>query len=126
MFSFLIGVPIVSADNGLRNTIGSVFGVSTKYIGGSGDDAFINNPETRIYLLIGQVIQIILSLLTVFFFVLIIYGGFLWMTAAGNDDQVAKARKLIIRGISGFVLVLLGLGITFLILSVIEAQLIIL
>ena len=44
------------------------------------------------------------------------------MTAQGNDEQVKKAQKILTRGIVGFIIVVLGLGITFMIMSVLEAQ----
>ena len=42
---------------------------------------------------------------------LIVYGGFLWMTAAGNDDAVSKAKKIMIAGVIGLVIVLSAFAI---------------
>ena len=38
--------------------------------------------------------------------IIILWGGFLWMTAAGDDSKVDKAKKLIISGIVGIVIIL--------------------
>ena len=62
--------------------------------------------------IIGQVIKVFLSFLGVIFFLLVIYGGFLWMTAGGNTDQVAKARKIIINATIGLAIVLFAYAIT--------------
>lgn len=41
----------------------------------------------------------------VLFIVQVIHGGFLWMTASGNEDQVSKARDKIINGTIGAAIV---------------------
>jgi len=61
--------------------------------------------------IIGVVIGVILSLLGVVFLILIIYGGILWMTAAGNEDKVGEAKKIIVAGIIGLVIILASWGI---------------
>jgi len=43
---------------------------------------------------------------------LVIYGGFLWMTARGNEQQVTKAKDLIISAVIGLVIVLAAYAIT--------------
>lgn len=64
----------------------------------------------------GDIIRIILSFLGVIFLLLIIYGGFLWMTAQGNDTQVDKAKKIIINSTIGITIVLLAYAITWFII----------
>lgn len=44
---------------------------------------------------IAVIVRIVLSLLGIFFLILIIMGGFQWMSAAGNEETVTKARKRI-------------------------------
>lgn len=41
----------------------------------------------------------------------IIYGGYLYMTAAGNPEQVDKAKKVLIYAIIGIVVALLTVAI---------------
>lgn len=41
----------------------------------------------------------------------IIYGGYLYMTAAGNPEQVDKAKKVLFYAIIGIVVVLLTVAI---------------
>ena len=55
---------------------------------------------------IKNVINILLGLLGVIAVLIILYGGFMWMTAAGNEDKVEKAKKLIISGIIGIIIIL--------------------
>lgn len=61
---------------------------------------------------VGVIIGALLSFIGVLFMILIIYGGLLWMTARGNDQQVEKAKKLIIQAIIGLVIVLSAYAIT--------------
>ena len=61
---------------------------------------------------IGQIIGIILSFLGIIFFVLVIYGGFLWMTAAGSEEQVGKAKKIIVYAAIGIIIILSAYVIT--------------
>lgn len=60
----------------------------------------------------GQIVGVLLAFLGVIFLVLMIAGGIMWMTAAGNDSRVATARKLIIAAIIGLVIVLSAYAIT--------------
>ena len=53
-----------------------------------------------------SIIQIILSFLGILAVIIILWGGFIWMTAAGDEGKVDKAKKLIISGIVGIVIIL--------------------
>ena len=55
---------------------------------------------------IARIINVALSLLGVVAVVIILAGGFKWMTAGGNEDKVAEARKLIFAGIIGLAIIL--------------------
>jgi len=55
---------------------------------------------------IAQIIRAILGFLGVVAVVIIIWGGFLWMTSGGETEKVGKARKFIIMGIVGLAIVL--------------------
>ncbi|MBI5254565.1 hypothetical protein HY932_02180 [Candidatus Falkowbacteria bacterium] len=62
--------------------------------------------------LIGKIISVILGLLGTVLLVLIIYAGWLWMSAGGEPKQVDKAKEYIKNAIMGLVLVLLAYAIT--------------
>ncbi len=55
---------------------------------------------------IAEVINVIIGFLAIISVVIMLWGGFRWMTAGGNDDAVAQAKKIIIAGIIGLVIVL--------------------
>ena len=58
------------------------------------------------------IINPLLSLVGVIFLVLMIYGGFLWMTAGGNSGQVDKAKNILITAIIGTVIIAAAYAIT--------------
>jgi hypothetical protein len=61
---------------------------------------------------VAQIIRIILGFLGIIFIVLIIYAGLLWMTSAGNEDKIEKAKKIISAAIIGVVIIFLAYAIT--------------
>ena len=58
-----------------------------------------------------SVINVVLGFLGIIAVVLIIVGGFMWMTAAGNDEKIGTARKIMTAGAIGLVIVLAAFGI---------------
>jgi len=63
----------------------------------------------------GQIVGFILSFIGILFLILTVYAGIMWMTANGNEEQVRKARTLIINAIIGIVIVFAAYAITSLI-----------
>lgn len=52
----------------------------------------------------------------IIFFVVISIGGYFWMTARGSEEQIGKAKKFIINGFFGLLIVFLSYGLVFVIL----------
>lgn len=61
---------------------------------------------------IGSLIQVALGLLGIVFLVLILYAGFLWMTARGEKDNVEKAQKLMTQAVIGLVIIIAAYAIS--------------
>ena len=76
-----------------------------------------SNADTKFNTVFSIIIRTILSLLGIVFLVLMIYGGFLWMTARGNESQVTKARDLLTAAMIGLGIVIGAYAITYFILS---------
>lgn len=68
--------------------------------------------ESELQNIVGIAIGAALTLVGLFFLILMVYAGFLWMTARGESDQVDKARKIIVGSIIGLVIVLSAYAIT--------------
>ncbi|MDD5040321.1 MAG: hypothetical protein PHY34_04190 [Patescibacteria group bacterium] len=58
-----------------------------------------------------NIIQWILGFLGLIAVIFILYGGFMWMTAAGNEDRVSTAKKIITSAVIGLIVVLLAWAI---------------
>ncbi|MBU0625044.1 hypothetical protein KKF05_01735 [Patescibacteria group bacterium] len=71
----------------------------------------------QVPIIIGSIINAALGLLGVILVVLLIYGGFLWMTAGGNTENVDKAKKLITNAIIGIIIVLAAYSISYFVLQ---------
>ena len=63
-------------------------------------------PSTDIRIIITNIIRYALGLIGIIMLVLMMYGGFLWMTAGGNEEQIGKAKKVLRNAIIGLVLIL--------------------
>jgi|WetSurMetagenome_2_1015567.scaffolds.fasta_scaffold19938_5 hypothetical protein len=70
----------------------------------------------------GAVIYSLLSLLGIIFLGLTIYGGILWMTAEGKEDQVEKAQKIITQAVIGLVIVLAAYAISIFVVNAITPK----
>lgn len=55
---------------------------------------------------VGSIINMALGFLGVIAVVIILAGGFKWMTAGGNEDKVSEAKKLLGAGVIGLVIIL--------------------
>ncbi|MBU0545879.1 pilin, partial [Patescibacteria group bacterium] len=61
---------------------------------------------------ISAVVKGALSLVGTIFFLLTIYAGILWMTAAGEEERVTRARKIITAAIVGLIITMAAYAIT--------------
>lgn len=62
--------------------------------------------------IIGIIISAVLALLGVIFLILIIYSGYIWMTARGNEQSVEKAKNMLRDSVIGLIIVLGAFAIT--------------
>jgi len=69
-----------------------------------------------------NIINLALTFLGLVALVIILIGGFKWMTAGGNEDKVGEAKKLMIAGVVGLVIVLAAWGIATWIIDVIQDE----
>lgn len=58
-----------------------------------------------------NVIQSLLGVLGILALVIILLGGFRWMTSGGNEENVASAKKTIAAGIVGVAIILFAFAI---------------
>src|SRR3989339_744157 len=71
---------------------------------------------------IGGVVNIILGFLGILTTLIILFGGFKWMTSQGNTEKVDEAKKLIGAGVVGLVIVLTAYAVSRFVLSELYSQ----
>jgi len=88
----------VSGINQLKNNLG-IIGTETG-LGTSGDANLMQK--------IAGIVNIALGFVALIGVIIIIYAGFKWMTASGNDDQVKEARDNIRNAVIGIIIIMLA------------------
>jgi hypothetical protein len=92
----------VLAVGNLDNAIGNL-----RRVGG-----IAGTGEEEVGTVVGRIIYAALTLIGTIFFVLMVYAGYLWMTARGAEEQVEKAKNIIRAAIIGLVVVVSAYAIT--------------
>ncbi len=59
-----------------------------------------------------RIITLVLGFLSLIAVVIVLFGGFKWMTAAGNEDKVEEAKKILGAGVIGLFIVLAAWGLS--------------
>jgi len=67
--------------------------------------------------IIANVIRVALGLLGLLAVIIVLYGGWLWMTAGGNEEQVGSAKKTLINGTIGLAIILSAYAIVSFVMS---------
>lgn len=62
---------------------------------------------------VAVIIRTALQLIGIVFLVLMIYAGFLWMTAGGNEENITKAKNILKASIIGLIIILASYSITY-------------
>ncbi|MFA7314583.1 MAG: hypothetical protein WC025_01465 [Candidatus Magasanikbacteria bacterium] len=104
-FFLLFGLPVLTANTPTCDKEGDLLGLDCV-----GSNATLSGADPRI--IIVKIINTSLGLLGIVATVLIIYAGFLWMTAGGEDAKAEKARKIIFAAVIGLAIILLAFAIT--------------
>jgi hypothetical protein len=94
---------------------------STDYLNQTGGVAGYT-PTLTFTDIVAAIIQTLLGIVGVIFFIMIIVGGVTWMTAAGNPEKVGKAKKLIINAVIGLAIVTSAYSISYFIAMALEAK----
>ena len=96
MFSRAQAPPPLSEEDFRLRDIGGELGLGTR----------------DIRLTVARLIRGLMTLLGIVAVVIVLIGGFQWMTAGGNEENVKKAQKRIIQGVIGLLIVVTAFAIT--------------
>ena len=78
-------------------------------------------PTSNLQATVARILNAALGLLGLVAVVIILIGGFKWMTAMGNEENVKKARQLIIQGVIGLIIIVLAFSIAQFVLGAISS-----
>jgi hypothetical protein len=70
---------------------------------------------------IALVINTFLSLLGIIFVILVLWAGYNWMTAGGDETKVTKAKATISRAIIGLIIIVAAYAITYFVFHALES-----
>src|SRR3989344_2016440 len=87
------------------NQLKAAGGASGANIAGSGP------KDPRV--IVAVIIRTALQLIGIVFVVLIVYAGFLWMTAGGEEEKASQAKKLIFNAVIGLAVILSSYAIAY-------------
>jgi len=71
---------------------------------------------------LGNVIKTVLGFMGIIAVGLVIYGGIVWMTAAGDDGKIEDAKKIIYSAVLGLIIILFSYAITTFVLGAVTGN----
>ena len=83
--------------------------------------AGISTEETDLPKIMGKFINYLFGIVAVIFLTITLAGGYIWMTAGGNEENVKKAKSFIINGINGMIVIFLAYALVYVILFALNA-----
>ena len=105
LMGFMMGAMLLSALPALADPVVTTGATTPPDLGLSyGAQTGLGGQDVRTT--IAYIIRVAMGLLGIVAVVIILIGGFTWMTAGGNDEQVGKAKKWIFSGIIGLAIIL--------------------
>lgn len=96
VFSFVLSSSALAQD---EDILGVSYGAASGLGGG----------DVRI--VVANIISVALALLGIIAVLLMLYAGFTWMTAGGNEDKVATAKKTIMYAVIGLAIIMTSYAI---------------
>lgn len=96
--------------------IGPIYFVSAETSNTGFTDAFVTGAgftkTANVNSIVGTVIKAFLSILGMIFLFLMLYAGYTWMMAQGEEAKVTKAKDTMIRAVIGLIIVLGSYALT--------------
>ncbi|PIZ54817.1 hypothetical protein COY24_02520, partial [Candidatus Uhrbacteria bacterium CG_4_10_14_0_2_um_filter_41_21] len=81
----------------------------------TGEASGLGNADIKVT--IAKFIRAFLAVLGIIAVILVLYGGFVWMTAGGDGEKVEKAKKILINAGVGLFIIMASYSITTFVLS---------
>lgn len=76
--------------------------------------------DTVLLVMVALIVKVALSFIGTIFTVYLVYGGFLFITSAGEEEKITKAKHIVTNGAIGIAVVLSAWGIAWLVIGFIR------
>ncbi len=113
ILSGLIMVLILFPQASLAQGIQDAFGEGSPLEKVAGEEGAGFNKSEDIGVISGRIINTALSLVGLIFLILMVYAGYLWMTARGEEAEITKAQNIIKSSVIGLIIVMSAYAITY-------------
>lgn len=114
-FSLIPGLCLAQAAEASSQDLSDAFNSVQKDVGDRA--GYQTSGNVSLETMISKIIKTFLSFLGIIFMILLILGGFNWMTAGGQETKVQKASKTIKQAIIGLIIVLGSYAISYFIIK---------
>ncbi|MCD4693874.1 pilin [bacterium] len=84
------------------------------------EDTSLGNSDPRD--IMTNLLNLAMTFLAIIAVIVILIGGFKWMTAAGSEDKVSEAKKIVVGGVIGLVIILAAWAIASFVLNTVAEQ----
>ena len=111
----------LAANESLVDTTKSPFENARAGADQTAGSAKISGDQGDLTTIIGRIINILLSFLGIVFLVLVLYAGFLWMTAQGDSKKVDQAKGMLTQAIVGLIIIMAAYAISNYVLTALAA-----
>lgn len=101
----LMVLALVSCSLALFSFVANAAGIQAE---GPSSVAALTNNETSLKGLILTIVDYFLGFLGLLAVIMVIYGGVTYVSSAGNDEAVGKAKKIIMYALIGIVIIMLS------------------
>lgn len=96
-------LPVFAQDFGLTDTAGKL--------------GYNTSEENPIYARVQAVVNVVLSMVSIVFFILMTYAGLRWMTSRGNEELAAKAKHALEAAVIGIIITVSAYALSNFVLS---------
>lgn len=124
IFCFMVISGVYAQTNDTSSSGGTI---EVAQAGGGGNDSggvvSLTNPlgSDDIPTLAGRVIEAVLGIVGSLALIMFIYGGVIWMTAAGNEQSVTKGKNIVLWATLGLVVIFSSYALVKFVISAIGA-----
>ena len=108
------------AQNNAANLVSN--GLSVAATGGGLTNACGADSQNCIATIIGRIIGAALGFVEIILFCLVLYAGFIWMTAGGDSKKVDTAKSMIVNAVAGIIIIAASYLIANFILDTLQTQ----